>query len=174
MMAVLGIGLLALLVDFVFLRDEAAPQPARAQAAEAAEAGDSAKEGKAAAVGYNPDAPRYAMARLLRQYAAQHPVTPETMPDALQPPPAWLAELTARPVESSPEKTAGQLFQDKHRLSSVVYSHSQATAIVDGRVLRVGDRLDDFQLVSIGPASAVFANKGVNVVLTVVAEGPSR
>ncbi len=162
LMSVLAAGLAALVVDVLFLRDGDLPP----QKAQAETAGDAEKLVPAAPQA-SADAPRYALARKVRDLAAAQPAASEAAGDPFQPSDDWMAELRKKPVELDPGQAIAQGFLERHRLSSVLCLPTQSTAIVDQQILKVGDGLDGFRLISIKPTSVIFSHGSINVVLNI-------
>jgi hypothetical protein len=166
LMTVLAVLAAALVVDLMFLRDSELPRSAHAQGP--LQPHDFTAAGGEVKGAPRAEASRYAVARALRQYAAEHAEAASAgAEDAFQPSSDWMTQLRHKPVELDKTQALAQGFLERHRLSSVVSAAGQATAIVDERVMRVGDVLEGFQLASIGADSVVFANQEVNVVLKV-------
>ncbi len=117
--------------------------------------------------GATPEPPRYAVSQSLREYAQDQDSPSAKTPDAFMPSDDWMASLRHKPVEVDTSQALASGFMEHHRLSSVICFSGQSTAIVDEKVIRVGDVLDGFKLLSIQPDSVVFAAQGVNVVLKV-------
>jgi hypothetical protein len=160
LMAVLAVGLAALAFDYLFMRPgDLPPQQAQAQTAQE----NTSRAGGAAGI----EAPRYALASKLNEYARLNPAPQGTPANAFQPSPDWLAELRKKPVELDGTQAVAQGFMDRHRLSSLICTPTQSSAIIDERVMREGDSLDGFTLESIKPTSVAFSRQGINIVLTV-------
>jgi hypothetical protein len=86
--------------------------------------------------------------------------TPVT--DAFRPSPTWVPpkpDKSATP-DAAPLETREQLFVRTHTLTAVVVGRN-GFALVDGKLLRVGQELEGFRLVSVDKKSATFAgNEG--------------
>jgi hypothetical protein len=72
---------------------------------------------------------------------------------------AWVNSV--EPALARPDQ-----FEITHKLSAVMSSHNGGTAIVNGQFIRIGEIVDGFTLVSVGPRSAVFLKNGKRVELS--------
>jgi hypothetical protein len=158
--AVLGVAVAALLVDWLFLRDETTG-PSQAQASVNAPAvvpeaapPDPVPEPPAAAAA-TPDTEQPPLADRLRKVAETLGLDPTDMRDAFVPPEDWLSEL--KPPEAvAPQRDLAGEFAQEHRLTSVILIGTGGSAVVDGRAIRVGQELDGFRLTRLTPGGAVF------------------
>ena len=79
-------------------------------------------------------------------------------------PPSWRAYVDL-PDRKPPDSDATAGFAKKHRLTSVMLSPTGSSALIDSRVLTIGEKLDGFELVAISQDSATFEMNGRQVVL---------
>jgi hypothetical protein len=91
----------------------------------------------------------------LKALAAAKDLAPARVREAFAPSPEWLATLQApKPVETP--VNLGEEFARKHKLTSVLLSGGVGRAIIDGKILTVGQKLDGFTLTGLAPDSATF------------------
>jgi hypothetical protein len=79
--------------------------------------------------------------------------------DAFAPPESWL--VLPKPAEApavavAPADDPAEKFAREHKLTSVLLTGSGGIAIVNGKVLRVGQEVDRFRLLRLEPGYAVF------------------
>jgi hypothetical protein len=81
--------------------------------------------------------------------------------DAFEPPVAWTG------VSANSNKTV-ESFAQAHRLSGVLVGAKGSRAMIDGKLVAVGQSLDGYKLVSVSPAgSAVFASNNQEITLRI-------
>jgi hypothetical protein len=78
--------------------------------------------------------------------------------DAFCPAPSW-----AQP--GAPGVTSAPSFQQAHTLIGVMLSGSYAAAMVDGTLVRVGDSIDGYKLISVSKGEAVFQSGDLRATL---------
>lgn len=61
--------------------------------------------------------------------------------------------------------SAGEVFKQSHRLTGVLSSNGRAVAMVDGKLVPVGQSVDGYRLVSISHRSATFESAHSQVIL---------
>jgi hypothetical protein len=177
MIAVLGMSVIGFLVDKVLL-DSASPETAGAAAPAPrppSTAVPPAEPAPAAARVASDRAPAAGPAKLagapqLPAHGAAHTPLAErlealTLPDgeptdireAFVPSAAWLASFEeAKPsgAREPPDSTAD--FARRHKLTSVLRRGNVGSAIVDGKVVEIGEQLDGYRLTGLTADSAVF------------------
>jgi hypothetical protein len=90
----------------------------------------------------------------------------KAMPDAFAPSKAWTLASRPPPLPSAPVEKIDHSAADfaaAHTLSAVLASHNGGAAIVNGEMLRVGQILDGFTLISVKSNTARFTN-GTSIV----------
>jgi hypothetical protein len=165
--AIMVIGLVALLIDRTMLQ----PEQAAADAASALQYAISPSTSSAGPE--DPGSPRsegpaprqVAIARKLEQIAEQRGLDPTGVIDAFRPSPRWLAVGEVPVAPAKPELLA-ERFRKAHTLTAVMGSGDQGWAIVDGRTLLIGRVLDGFTLVSVERRSAILESGDARVVLS--------
>jgi hypothetical protein len=94
----------------------------------------------------------------------------------LQPPAVPVAAAT--PTAAAPttlDKPRKAIFADSHQLRAVLVGSEGRMAVMDNTCLRIGQKLEEFQLVSVGERSATFSSGGgdrVTFALPVKQDGP--
>ncbi len=160
--AIMVIGLVALLIDRTLLQ----PEPAQATALLYAISPSTRDPDDLQTPRSEGPAPRQvAIARKLEQFAQQRGLDPTGVIDAFRPSPMWLA-LDEVPVGAGQAELSVERFRKAHTLAAVIGSGEEGCAIVDGRTLFIGQVLDGFTLVSVGRRSAVLESGDARVVLT--------
>ncbi len=86
------------------------------------------------------------------------------LPDAFEPSHSWVA--SQQPTAAAPTDHSAADFVATHKLSAVLESENGGVAIVDGQLLRVGQRLGEFALTAVGSRWAEFTKNGTSVRLT--------
>ncbi|MFP4144453.1 MAG: hypothetical protein ACLFV3_04860 [Phycisphaeraceae bacterium] len=175
LLAVLSLGLGALMLDRVVLNAGASgPKSATASGAsyavpEEAEtpAEPSPKVDTAATPAADASAP--ALARRLAEVASQERADPTRTRDAFNPAAPWNAAPEAQ--RPDPAEEALRQFAGRHRLTAVMPGGEDPVAVVDGQLLRPGEKLDGLRLVAIAPGSATFERDGGQVRLELYPEG---
>lgn len=151
-------ALVSFVVDRVFFPSEAL-KPARAVASPA----QPVAEQKAAAAGpaASPDPPLTprlpVISERLKALATGEDLDPARVREAFAPSDEWLLVLSApKVVAPLPQADLPAEFTRKHKLTSVLLAGSAGCAVVDGKIVRIGQELDGFRLVSLEPDCAVF------------------
>jgi hypothetical protein len=166
------LGLVAVGVDRVFILPDAATAvrvPSEHYAVvERTSSPDGAPE--VAPVGSISTA-RAAIADRLDGVARQRGLDLDRVPNAFAPPKSWLVEEVQRNTASS--RVTAEMFEAKHVLTGVMAAGDRGYAIIDGRTLFIGQRLDGFELVSVSERSAVLDSDGERIELMLSDKGPS-
>ena len=80
---------------------------------------------------------------------------PENVKDAFRQPDSWM--LTApEETKSQPQRMTAQQFKRQYILEATMVADEESYAIVDGQLLRIGEKIDGWILVSVADRSAVF------------------
>jgi hypothetical protein len=156
-LAVGAVALLALMVDRAFLNgDRTGPKTGQAAVGQGLDpAGRYAAPNRPEVAKASP--PRLTLpGRLARACSAR--AAPAGIRDAFAMPASWAAELRAEVATSKPAVPVGETFRARHRLTAVMVDSAGGQAIVDGRLLKVGQTLDGFVLSSVQMRTAVFTN----------------
>lgn len=93
--------------------------------------------------------------------ARQRGLRPQDVRDAFRPSAAW----PDRGAVTGPSRSVAERFKAAHELTAVMAAGPDGYAIVDGRTLFIGQVLDGFTLVSVGPRRATLESGSVRVVL---------
>ncbi len=160
LVAVFGIGVVALVADRTVFRPSGGPQAASAERRPVSTAGP----GPAAPVPVTEQKPPATVAQRLDNLVAGKDVGSEELRDPFSLPPSW-SDITGAKPQTPVDPTGG--FARRHQLKAVVVREGQSSALVDDSFLRAGQSLDGFTLVVIGPRSALFERDGLRVMLTV-------
>ena len=158
--AVFLIGVVALVADRTVLRPQGGPQAASANPRPVATAGIGPAAGPPAA----PQTPPATVAQRLDKLVAGKDVGSEELRDPFSLPPSW-SDIAGAKQQTPVDPTGG--FAHRHQLKAVVVREGQSSALVDDTFLLVGQSLDGFTLVVIGPRSALFERDGRQVMLSV-------
>ena len=118
----------------------------------------------------DPPSPGPTLADRLEEAAATAESAPSDNVDAFHLPDTWFGTPAQAP-EPEARHAAAMEFARTHRVEAVVTSDQMHCAIVNGKAVRVGQRLDGFTLVSVDQRSAVFEAKGIRTRLTIETEG---
>ena len=163
MIAVLGMSVIGFLVDKVLL-DSASPKTARAAApAVARVASDRAPAAGLVKLAGASQLPASGATRTPLAERLEALTLPDGEPTAIReafaPSAAWLASLEeAKPkpsgVQEPPDSTAD--FARQHKLTSVLRRGNVGSAVVDGKVVEIGEQLDGYRLTGLTADSAVF------------------
>ena len=149
----IGTSLAGLAADRLFL-DGSLSEPRGAAAAMGVEPDAGAAAFKGAV---EPDASPTTVAQRLASAVADG----ADVPDAMRLPEAWAAALRAsRSASATNEHVAVEEAPFQPRLTAVVAGADGARAKIDGALMRVGEVLAGWTLVSVGPRSAVFERGG--------------
>lgn len=155
-LVLLGLAVTAFLVDRLFLGGPAAaPQQARASV----DAGRADRTAPAAQPQHPParaasEADAQSLAHRLAALAGSEGFDPASVGDAFAPSKVWLSRPQAARAATQP--SAAQRFPGAHRLTSVVLAGGRGWAIVDAKVVQIGQQLDGFTLVGLTHDRAVF------------------
>lgn len=106
---------------------------------------------------------RAAIADRLEQLAQRRGFDLERVPDAFSPPTAWLVDVDPDGPRTT-RMTAAE-FEATHPLAGVMAVGDGGYAIIEGRMLFIGQELDGFTLIKVGQRSALFESDGVRVQL---------
>lgn len=184
---ILGIGLLTLLIDRVFL---AGGEPDSAEAAlpiALSAATDERPVNRSRSAGTRQgrdadtmgvveplaersptDGPSMSIAARLATAAERLNLDPGAVDDAFEPPVAWLPQAEGADGDApTPVSAQGRLFAQDHRLEAVMLNGERSFILVDGKTLRPGDALDGLHLKEIHARAAVFEAGDVRVVLRI-------
>jgi hypothetical protein len=166
----LGLGALAFVLDrMVFSAGADADEPARAADASAYVVKSSAGPQVPPKVNLGNQPRTISLAGRLRAAAAAARVSAGVPTDAFMPSPAW--QTVTIPEEPTTRLTAQ--FAARHHLNGVLASSADHTgsssggghALVDGKIIAVGQLVDGFRLVSVSHRSAAFESADGRVVL---------
>jgi len=157
LIAVFILGLMALAVDRVFLR----PQGGAGKAS-GVEIGNSNLEVRDSAAASPEEAQRPTVAQRLDRLWSDQDANDVGVRDPFSLEGSWLAGSVEGPADV-PDPLAA--FAKAHPLVAVVMDGRQSYALVNDRVLKPGDQIDGFTLISVGPKSAVLDRQGEQVVL---------
>jgi len=161
MLVVFGAGLVGLAIDRVFVRSQGGPAAASAGSSPAAPASPLPAPGR-------PAAPQETLAaQCLDHLWSDKEVDFERVRDPFSLPSSW-SNGTETPVRTSLDP--GALFARGHQLTAVVLDGSQSYVLIDDRLLRPGQDIDGFRLVSVEDRSALFERAGTRVSLELVEE----
>lgn len=198
LLAVLGMSVVGMLVDWFILPSSDSLPPAKAAAsapapraqapapsaatpavpsAAAAPAGASpaaaapAKAAGAPAASV-PGAVRIPLAERLKALALEDR-DPTAIREAFAPSAAWLASLEVAKPGGVPRPDSAVDFSRQHKLTSILRRGSAGSAIVDGKVVEIGEQVDGYRLIGLTADSAVFQSprQQKEVKLTIVVTG---
>jgi hypothetical protein len=156
---ILGVALMGLGVDRVFLGSGATgPAAASAAAAEAfaADPFSDAIDVQFTEPADEPEPLTSALAGRLEDFAQRGQREVGDLPDVFEPSASWRSTSSSDGDGASRPASASEAFQAAHRLTAVMLSDSNPGAVVDGRFLRIGQALDGFILTSVNERSALF------------------
>lgn len=164
--AIFALAVSALGVDRLFLAGgEATPSPAHGGTVSGASVqpspAPSGLGGDSAGAAKPPAEP---LAERLRKLSKKQGIDMKTVKDAFSCSPQWFPRQEAVPTESASEAEASQ-FRSKHELMAVM-AGARGSAIIDGKCLLVGQKLGEYELISVGERCAVFQRGGRRVTLT--------
>jgi len=113
-----------------------------------------------------PRAPA-SLADRLKALAASRAVDPGSTMDAFLLPESWIvrSQPTKPLAPPAPPAESIRRFEDGHAVTSVFFSEQGGAAIVNGKLMKVGNEIDGFKLVRVTAAGAVFASGGEEVEL---------
>src|SRR5207302_903009 len=89
--------------------------------------------------------------------------------DVFVPPPRWFSGL--QPAVAARPDNVGAEFTKCHQLVAVILSRNGAQAVIGQKLVRVGQTIDGFTLVSVAPQSARFRSATSEVQLTIRGAG---
>ena len=96
--------------------------------------------------------------------AAANPGLSQCSRDAFRAPDSWLPAASpgaaAAPPVEDPDQARADAFPKKHPLQAVMVSGRARQAVIGGQCLVVGQKLDGFQLLSVGEMSVELASPG--------------
>jgi hypothetical protein len=157
--AIFALGLAALAVDRVFLRPQGGAEKASADAF--AKYGVPASPAEKAASAPSEAQRPSVTQRLDRAWPDQEPnVAQARDPFSLTGP--WLGSTETGP-SAAPDPVT--VFAKAHPLGAVVMNGPRSHVLVNDRFLTLGQQIDGFTLVSVGPKSATFERQGERIVL---------
>jgi len=110
-----------------------------------------------------PASPNWLAERL--RSAAGGSLNAANLRDAFSPSSRWVAEQ--RPTLGQREEQIADNFRHAHRVVAVMTDNKGGRALINDRILRVGQAIDGFQLVILDHRSAYFSGHGVQVTLPV-------
>ena len=180
-LSVLAVAVAALLLDRL-----TAGSSVTGPSAAAADTGDA---DDAAAVADGPDATlpvippssdpltsdASSVAQQLEYFRQSQQLTLAAIGDAFHPGKEWMAaqqETEAETAQGLPQYGA-DLFAREHSLSAVMKGSRGGCAIIDGRIVQLGDHLDGFRLVAIADHAVIMAAQGARVVLKLDTSAPA-
>jgi hypothetical protein len=166
LLAVLGVALLVFAADW-FLAGSSNTGPSVASA----EVSAIVAPGSAAPVAEEPDqgpaALTVSVAQQIETFRQRPQLTAVRMADSFEPSAAWIASnqaLTQDADEELPQQIAAA-FARAHTLSAVMTGTQSSYAVIDGKIVRVGEDLDGFELLLIDDQSVTMSSGKVRVVL---------
>ena len=191
--AVLGLAVVAFCVDRFVLSPPGGEQPAEAAAQfvvkTSATSGSSSSDKPAAIPPATPANANAAavtsatnamtLASRLQAMGETRRLAYEPSGDAFRPSDAWVIASQPKPAASAatakraparavPKVDHAALFLRRHKLSAVMAKQDRGgMAIVDGKMLALGQTFDGFKLTHVGTADATFTGKGTRVTLKV-------
>ena len=181
LLGLLGLAGVAFAVDYLILpAPAAAPKPAAASSPlPARPIGPGAPAARpASAPPAATAAPASTLADRLRRAGEGLDMDPMNLKDAFVPPESWLArpQTPAGPAAApaAPVADSADQFVHEHKLTSVLIDSDGGIAIVNDKVLRVGQEIDGYRLVRLAPGTALFTSGdgSVNVRLRTVPPSP--
>jgi hypothetical protein len=116
--------------------------------------------------GFDPDdSARANIANRLASVASRRGLGSDAVADAFRPAVSWYPEeqVVVRPMVDA--GSAGDRFRQAHQLNAVM-AGSRSFALVDGRTLLVGQKMDGFTLISVSETGAMFESDRGRVELT--------
>jgi len=164
-LAILGLTLVALAVDQVFLAPgTSGPKTASASSLPTANPADTAPAPQDDQAQPAADRPA-TLASRLESAAEQFALAPDEMRDAFGIAETWRVELQeppppSEPEPAEPEPSAAEVFAGRHTLTSVILPSQGGSAVVDGKVVPRGQAVDGFTLLRLTRESAVFGADG--------------
>jgi hypothetical protein len=156
---ILAVGLAALVVDRTILRPQGGPAEVSAYSPPGPdEAGIGATE--------HPDlqSPTVKLAEQLKTLCPDDSLDLSQVRDAFSLPASWLAEIHPENGLWSQQDAVAKFTRD-HQLKAVAVDGQASYAVVDERLLVIGQELDGFKLMAVDEGSATFEADGKQVVL---------
>ena len=154
--SVLAVAGIAWVIDAAFF----GPPPA-AHAANVASDGAAAtgtKQGPAEAL--IVDGPEHLLTTRLQKWAIDHSTPLSEMSDVFQPPAVTKPVVEKLLSRIQPAEDPALAFNRRHRLLAIVLDGTGGYALIDGRVLRVGQAIDDAKLIGLTRRQARFSAAG--------------
>jgi len=167
-LAVLALAVAALLADRLFLSGTSEPKRAAASPATTETPPAAVEPASPESEGTAPAQEAPLLARRLQAIAEQLELDPARLRDGFTLPKAWLEELQEPPPasqEAEPEESPAVRFAEQHTLTSVILTSGGGSAVVDGKVVPMGQAVDGFTLVRLTRSTAVFEAGGEQVEL---------
>ena len=163
-MGVLAIGLVALLVDRMYILPESAPA---GQAAPADEYTVTATSDRAVVPPPVSAPPDLTVAAKLDAAWSDNNTHSDDPRDLFALPSSW---PTARRSEEAPRPTvtAWRKFATGHRLEAITMDPQGKRALIDDKLLRLGEMLEGYRLVAIDTESVTFERDGQRIQLELV------
>ena len=159
--------LVALIVDWATAGSGLGPEPASASAPT-----EEAPEMAALPIppveteDIEPAAGISTLADRLEDLAGEESIDATVVGDAFCPPPAWLPRSGAAVVSGNMDGDATRTFAATHELRAVMLDDSMdARAVINNRLLGVGQEIDGFELISVDKHSAVLVSDGTQITL---------
>jgi len=113
------------------------------------------------------------LADRLEDLAGQESIDATNVGDAFCAPPAWLPGEAAVTLVATPEVGPAKTFAATHELRAIMLDDStDARAVINDRVVRIGQEIGEFQLISVDKHSAVLAGEGGEVTLRLTGVTP--
>jgi len=164
LIAVFLLGLIGLVVDRVFLRPRGGPRVASADSPDSyAMPASPAQDGPSAVAGAQGPSVAERLDRLWPDREANGVEARD--PFSLRG--SWLGNAGTGPSAVS---EPAQLFAQTHPLTAVVVDGQRSHALVNDRVLKLGEKIDGFTLVSVEAKSAVFERQGQRIMLELLSK----
>lgn len=128
------------------------------------------EDGLSAAAGAaSPTQPHNTLANRLEGLAKAQGLDGMDVRDAFRPPEEWMGRTAAEQPAPGPKEDNARRLVENRRLRAILVGPDGSSAIIDNRCLRIGQKLDGFELVSIDKRSVVLACNGVRVTLQLAA-----
>lgn len=167
LLAVLGAALLVFVADWL-LAGSSNTGPSKASAdvtavADAAPSATIAEQPNDAAI-----VPTVSVAQQIEAFRQWPQLTAARMADSFEPSAAWIESnqaLEQQADEELPQQIAAK-FAQEHTLSAVITGTQSGYAVIDGKIVRVGEYLDGFELLLIDDQSVTMSSSKVRVVLS--------
>jgi hypothetical protein len=157
-------GAVALVMDRAFVRPQGGPAAASADASEFVVEHAIPPSN----VPVPPAQPQEGcVTRCLERLWSDEEMDFQRLRDPFSLPESWPVE-GARSVGATPDPAA--LFAQRHQLTAVVIDGAGSYVLIDGRLLRPGQEIDGFRLVSVADRSALFDRAGTRVTLELASQ----